>query len=306
MTRTHIRTATAWRKVGQFTAAPVYVSPSKALPGAVAGAWWFCFKPGPSVDVINSLPSSKRPNFYSAAIAQQTGGAGSGAVNFSPGNVQSDASFIAAMKASGRPWVLCIGGGGDATTLNSQVTEDQMFNSLTALITKYGFCGIDWDIENSNWTAQRAANVSNRLLNEHGTDLIIGCSPRPYEMAVNPAGIYRQLCTLLGAKLSYASYQFYDAAEFKDDTYLRNRIKSEMQNFVTIPGCTADKFIIGAITNPTYSLGWNDPQAYVNGYNDCVAIGLRPRGFMVWETKLENDSASNWAATTAFRTAVGV
>lgn len=250
---------------------------------------------------INGLSASKKPNFLSAGIAQSAG-SGTGRIEWSPANGESDAAFtsgVTTFKAGGGVFVLCIGGGGDGgITLTNGTQENEMFTTIVAICDKYGFTGIDWDLESDRWSPASAANVSRRLRAHYGRSFLIGASPRPFEM--NSSGVYRNLFLNLGKdNLDFANYQHYDFPETRDDTFLKNYIKSRCTELVNL-GIPADRYIAGAITWTGYALGWNEPEVYRDGILATRAQHPTMRGVMLWETKLAKvDNYYAWSVFNA-------
>ncbi|KQU78626.1 chitinase [Rhizobacter sp. Root16D2] len=100
----------------------------------------------------NTYPLSQIPDAWDVIVVAFADNAGGGNVSFTvDSNAGSEAQFIAdvrALKAKGKKVVLSLGGQNGSVSVGSQAEATNFTNSLYAIIQKYGFDGIDLDLEN--------------------------------------------------------------------------------------------------------------------------------------------------------------
>ncbi|XGA72821.1 chitinase [Chitinibacter sp. SCUT-21] len=142
------------------TATPAITPPSPTPCATVVGAggcndvakhaligYWHNFT-NPSGDTFRIRDV---PNEWDVIMISFADDAGNGAVAFNlDKNAGTEAEFIAdvaAKRAQGKKVVLSLGGQEGRMTLSTKANVDNFVNSLHAIITKYGFDGIDLDLE---------------------------------------------------------------------------------------------------------------------------------------------------------------
>ncbi|MFC7442019.1 chitinase [Laceyella putida] len=106
----------------------------------------------PDFDVIN------------VSFAEPVGGATTGTIGFTPYNY-TDADFkadVAYLKSKGKKVVISIGGANGQVQLTTAQARDNFVNSMTSIIEKYGFDGMDIDFEgHSLYLNQGDTNINN-------------------------------------------------------------------------------------------------------------------------------------------------
>jgi chitinase len=174
-----------------------------SLPAKVSGGYWQNW--GKPDILLKDVPTGY--NVVLIAFAYGNGKNGGGVVLDLPG-FQSQSSFISDIKTlhgQGRKVLLSIGGSNDLgihLTTTTHVAE--MVSSVSALVTTYGFDGIDWDLENtSNFNVTSMVSVS-RQLKAKWSSFAITINSAP------SAAIYKQVAQQLGADLDMICHQFYD------------------------------------------------------------------------------------------------
>jgi len=107
----------------------------------------------------NTYPISQVSNDWDVIVVSFADNAGGGNVSFTVDpSAGSEAQFIADVKAKqaqGKKVVLSLGGQNGSVSVGSSAEATNFTNSLYAIIQKYGFDGIDLDLENG--VAQGAA-----------------------------------------------------------------------------------------------------------------------------------------------------
>jgi chitinase len=99
----------------------------------------------------NTFPLSQVPDAWDVVAVAFGDNAGGGNVSFTvDGHAGSEAQFIAdvaALRARGKKVVLSLGGQNGSVSLNTAAEAANFTNSLHAILQKFGFDGIDLDIE---------------------------------------------------------------------------------------------------------------------------------------------------------------
>lgn len=270
------------------------------LPTKIVATWVYQWE-GPTLDALLDLPVASRPNFYQAAIAQGTGNGGNITFN---GFGRITPAMVARAKTMGYHVTLTIGGGGGdgGIQLLNSTNVTQMVDSIKALVTQFGFTGVDWDIESAGWNVASMLSASQQLRAFYGPTFVISYAPRPFEFRTSGGAAYQFLMQAHQAGVLDVFFgQWYDFTEMKDDTALRNFFLNDTAA-LRQAGFPASKIGLGAITYSGYSLGWNDPQAYVSAFKALEATQPALRGICTWSSSLEQ--AGGYAAWPIFNSAV--
>jgi hypothetical protein len=121
---------------------------------------------------------------------------------------------IATLHSKGIPVVLSIGGINDLGSshgynLKTTTQVNEAVASLKNLISSYSFDGIDWDLEDPfNFTVSAMVSVTNQLVDAF-PGLIVTMASMYFD-AQSASGMYRQVATALGSRLTCYNVQFYD------------------------------------------------------------------------------------------------
>ena len=108
----------------------------------------------------NTYPLSQVSSDWDVIVVAFGDDAGNGNVSFTVDpNAGGEAKFIAdvaALRAKGKKVVLSLGGQNGSVTLNNSTHVANFVNSLYAIVQKYGFDGIDLDLESGSGVSQGA------------------------------------------------------------------------------------------------------------------------------------------------------
>lgn len=236
---------------------------------------------------------------------------------------QSDASFrtdIAAKQAAGVKVILSIGGsddvygnpspGGIQYELTTLTQQNNAISSLDALISDYGFDGIDIDLECPDsgvylFTVARMANVVNALKVTYPS-LIVTMAPESFD-AIDTGGQYRALATALGSNFDAIGPQYYNhsVTESQSLTDILNTTRSLAAAY------GPEKVMIGTMNHDdghtdTNNTDTNDTitiATEISAWNTLVAQYPTLLGAYIWTTYFDKVNATNGAW--AFATQVG-
>jgi chitinase len=135
---------------GPSASITVKTSASGGGGGRLLAGYWHDFDNGTGFIPLRNVP----PAYDVIVVAFATPGSGTADITFSVFSAETDAQFtsdIAFLHSQGKKVLLSIGGGASTTiALNSSGDVQTFVNSVSGLIRKYGFDGIDIDIENHN------------------------------------------------------------------------------------------------------------------------------------------------------------
>ena len=265
------------------------------LPEWVVAGYWQQYE-GPALSTL--MVEAPQYNLLWCAFALGNGGQN---MTFQP-YVQNDASFVADLKeyrAKGGITGISIGGGvtvdkqgrDQRTYIRNKAEAMKVFTSLRPIITKYGFQGVDDDLENGTkegqgFTYEGLHELFRLLREEYGPDFVLASTPRPYETfrVDYAAKLYE------AGLLDLLQWQFYDSPEYRNVPYLTKRIDDDTL-MAALKGIPRENQIVGCITRNGYPFGWNTIAAYENAIKTQKAKGLR--GAFIWETNM--DRAEKWS-----------
>ncbi|GAB3268170.1 hypothetical protein GCM10027296_47240 [Chitinimonas naiadis] len=190
---------------------------------------------------------------------------GNGNVSFTlDPNAGTEAQFIAdiaAKRAKGKKVVLSLGGQNGTVTLNNATHVSNFVNSLYGLITKYGFDGIDLDLESGAGVTSGAPIITNlvsavkQLKAKVGANFYLSMAPEhPYVQGgyVTNAGIwgaYLPIIDGLRNELNIIHVQYYNNGGF---VYVDNRTLNEG----TVDGLVGGSLMLIEGFKTNYGSGW--------------------------------------------------
>ena len=185
--------------------------PSQALTG-----YWHNFDNDSTVLRLSDVPDEY--DIVAVAFAEADP-ALPGAVTFTVADEVSNAlggyddnefaADIAQLQATGRSVVISVGGERGNVIVNDPVSAGNFADSLADLIDRFGFDGVDIDLEHGiDPTHQEMA--LRQLSNEIGDDLVITMAPQTIDMQ-SPAGSYFELALNIQDILTVVNTQYYNS-----------------------------------------------------------------------------------------------
>ena len=265
------------------------MSAGSALPPRVVAGYWHSWG-NPAVRLRDV------PREYTVVIAAFAVGDRTGRVRFAP-TVQSAASLVAdirSLHATGRRVLLAVGGWDDGgLQIRTDAQLEAFLSSVTAVIDRYGFSGLDWDLEHgiAPATVERATR---RLVERYGQRFAITMAPILGPREPEQLELGRRIAD----ELDMVNPQFYnggrpDPAWIVQHTRAWERVVGEQSVgmgflLVQLPGET------GAQTPPAICSMWQS----------LLDHAPRARGVMVWSVNHDRSQGYRFARTCA-RTVLG-
>ena len=226
-----------------------------------------------------TFPISQVTNDWDVIVVAFADNAGNGNISFTlDPNAGSEAQFIADIKAkhaAGKKVVLSVGGQNGWIQLDNQTMVDNFVNSAYALMQKYGFDGIDLDLETgvSQGTAIQTNLVTamQQLKAKVGPTFYLSMAPEhPYVQGGYVAygsiwGAYLPIIDGLRNDLSVIHVQYYNNGSFTYDN-----ASNQMVQEGTVDGLVAGSLMLIEGFTTSYGTGW-----HFNGLRpDQVAFGV--------------------------------
>ena len=261
------------------TPPPPAPTPPSPSPAPASGHWligyWHDFT-NPSG---NTYPISQVTNDWDVIIVAFANDAGNGNISFTVDpNAGTDAQFIAdvaAKRKAAKKVVLSVGGQNGAISLDNATEVTNFVNSAYAIIQKYGFDGIDLDLETgvSQGTALQTNIVTamQQLKAKVGPTFYLSMAPEhPYVQGGYVAygsiwGAYLPIIDALRNDLTEIHVQYYNNSSF---TYDNASMQTVQQG--TVDGLVAGSLMLIEGFTTAYGTGW-----HFNGLRpDQVAFGV--------------------------------
>ncbi len=256
--------------------APTPPSPS---PAPASGHWligyWHDFT-NPSG---NTYPIAQVTNDWDVIVVSFADNAGNGNISFTVDpNAGTDAQFIAdvaAKRKAGKKVVLSVGGQNGSINLDNATEVANFVNSAYAIIQKYGFDGIDLDLETG--VTSGAAIQTNiitaikQLKAKVGASFYLSMAPEhPYVQGgyITFAGIwgaYLPIIDGLRNELTVLHVQYYNNGAFTYDNAANQQVSEG-----TVDGLVAGSLMLIEGFKTNYGAGWQ----FVGLRPDQVAFGV--------------------------------
>ncbi len=202
---------------------------SSDLPSKLLVGYWHNFDNGTGIVKLSNVSSDW--DVINVAFAETSGDRST--LQFSPvtGSDDDFKSDIKALNSKGKKVVLSIGGQNGVLLLPDQTSKQNFINSAISLIDKYGFNGIDIDLESGmslnggdtdfkNPTTPQIVNLISALktiCNHYGSNFILSMAPETayvqggYTAYANIWGAYLPVIYGLKDNLTYIHVQHYNA-----------------------------------------------------------------------------------------------
>ncbi|MEP6504625.1 MAG: chitinase [Betaproteobacteria bacterium] len=227
----------------------------------------------------NTYPISQVSANWDVIVVSFADNAGNGNISFTVDpNAGTEAQFIAdikAKRAAGKKVVLSVGGQNGSITLDNATMVTNFVNSAYALIQKYGFDGIDLDLENgiTSGAAIQANLITavKQLKAKVGSSFYLSMAPEhPYVQGgyITFAGIwgaYLPIIDGLRNELTVLHVQYYNNGSFTYDN-----ASNQMVSEGTVDGLVAGSLMLIEGFKTNYGAGWQ----FVGLRPDQVAFGV--------------------------------
>ncbi|MEV5136786.1 glycosyl hydrolase family 18 protein, partial [Streptomyces syringium] len=281
------------------------------VPKHAVTGYWQNFNNGATVQKISDVQDQY--DIIAVAFADATATRGAvdftldPALNYTEERFKSD---IAAKQAAGKSVVISVGGERGTVTVNDAASASNFADSVHALMRKYGFNGVDIDLENGidpTYMTQALRALSAKA----GSTLVITMAPQTIDMQSTSAGYFR---TALNIKdiLTVVNMQYYNSGSMNGcdgKVYSQGSV-----DFLTALACIQ---LEGGLAPSQVGLGlpassrgagsgYVAPSVVTNAL-DCLAKGtgcgsFKPartypdiRGAMTWSTNWDAANGNAWS-----------
>ncbi|RJQ81801.1 chitinase [Pseudonocardiaceae bacterium YIM PH 21723] len=191
------------------------VASTAALPARQLTGYWHNFDNGAAVMKLKDVP--KAYDMIEVAFANATSQPGGVDFAVDPGIATklggyTDADFIAdvkALKAAGKTVVLSIGGEKGNVALTSSGAASTFASTMAGLISKFGFDGVDIDLEGGHNIEVASATSAIKQLKAKVPGLVLTMAPETFYLQAN--GTYLQLIKNLKSEITVIHPQFYNS-----------------------------------------------------------------------------------------------
>ncbi|MDG4841339.1 cellulose binding domain-containing protein [Micromonospora sp. WMMD967] len=303
------------------TTPPPTDPPTGDLPRHLLTGYWHNFD-NPAVELrLRDVPTEY--DLVAVAFAEATSTPGALTFGIDPGLAASlggytDADFtndVRTLHSRGKKVILSVGGETGRVTVNDAASATVFADTAAALIARYGFDGIDIDLENG-LNPTYMAQALRALRAKIGSSLIIAMAPQTIDMQ-NPAGGYFKLALDIKDILTVVNTQFYNSGAMlgcdQNAAYGQGTV-----NFIVALACIQleaglrpDQVGLGLPAGPGAAGGGIVAPSVVNAALDCLARGtncgsFRPprtypgiRGAMTWSVNWDVSNGNTFARTVA-------
>jgi chitinase len=226
-----------------------------------------------------TFPIAQVTNDWDVIVVAFADNAGDGNISFTldpaAGTESQFIADIAAKRRAGKKVVLSVGGQNGSVTLDTSSQVTNFVNSAYALIQKYGFDGIDLDLETgiSSGTAIQTNLVTamRQLKAKVGPTFYLSMAPEhPYVQGGYVAfgtiwGAYLPIIDQLRGDLSVIHVQYYNNGSFTYDNAANQQVQEG-----TVDGLVAGSLMLIEGFRTNYGSGWQ----FVGLRPDQVAFGV--------------------------------
>ncbi|MEU8297807.1 cellulose binding domain-containing protein [Micromonospora sp. NPDC048909] len=303
------------------TPPPTTPPPTGSLPKHLLTGYWHNFD-NPAVELrLRDVPAEY--DLVAVAFAEATSTPGAVTFAVDPGlsaalGGYTDADFAAdvrTLQSRGKKVIISVGGETGRVAVNDPASAAAFSDTVHALIQRYGFDGVDIDLENGlnpTYMAQALRSLRAKV----GTGLIIAMAPQTIDMQ-SPAGGYFKLALDIKDILTVVNTQFYNSGAMlgcdNNAAYAQGTV-----NFIVALACIQleaglrpDQVGLGLPAGPGAAGGGIVAPSVVNAALDCLARGtncgsFRPprtypgiRGAMTWSVNWDVSNGNGFARTVA-------
>ncbi|MFJ6198505.1 chitinase [Micromonospora sp. NPDC092111] len=301
------------------TPPPTTGPPTGNLPKHLLTGYWHNFD-NPAVELrLRDVPTQY--DLVAVAFAEATSTPGAVTFGVDPGLAASlggypDAEFTAdvrTLRGRGQRVILSVGGETGRVAVNDAASATAFADSTYALIQRYGFDGVDIDLENG-LNPTYMAQALRALRAKVGAGLIITMAPQTIDMQ-SPGSGYFKLALDIRDILTVVNTQFYNSGAMlgcdQNAAYSQGTV-----NFIVALACIQlenglrpDQVGLGLPAGPGAAGGGIVAPSVVNAALDCLATGtncgsFRPprsypaiRGAMTWSVNWDVSNGNGFART---------
>ncbi|RAO32254.1 Chitinase [Micromonospora saelicesensis] len=301
------------------TTPPPTDPPTGGLPKHLLTGYWHNFD-NPAVELrLRDVPAEY--DLVAVAFAEATATPGALTFGIDPGLAAAlggytDADFTADVRtlhSRGKRVILSVGGETGRVAVNNAASATAFADTAAALIARYGFDGIDIDLENG-LNPTYMAQALRALRATVGSGLIIAMAPQTIDMQ-NPAGGYFKLALDIKDILTVVNTQYYNSGAMlgcdQNAAYGQGTV-----NFIVALACIQleaglrpDQVGLGLPAGAGAAGGGIVAPSVVNAALDCLARGtncgsFRPprtypgiRGAMTWSVNWDVSNGNGFANT---------
>ncbi|RAO41023.1 Chitinase [Micromonospora saelicesensis] len=301
------------------TTPPPTDPPTGGLPKHLLTGYWHNFD-NPAVELrLRDVPAEY--DLVAVAFAEATATPGALTFGIDPGLAAAlggytDADFTAdvrTLRSRGKRVILSVGGETGRVAVNNAASATAFADTAAALIARYGFDGIDIDLENG-LNPTYMAQALRALRATVGSGLIIAMAPQTIDMQ-NPAGGYFKLALDIKDILTVVNTQYYNSGAMlgcdQNAAYGQGTV-----NFIVALACIQleaglrpDQVGLGLPAGAGAAGGGIVAPSVVNAALDCLARGtncgsFRPprtypgiRGAMTWSVNWDVSNGNGFANT---------
>jgi chitinase len=294
-------------------------NPNQGLPRNFLTGYWHNFV-NPAVELrLRDVPTEY--DVVAVAFADATGTPGAVAFGIDPGlstalGGYTNADFradVQTLRSRGKKVIISVGGEAGRVSVADAASATNFANSVAALITEYGFDGVDIDLENGlnpTFMAQALRTLRDRV----GASLIITMAPQTIDMQ-NPQASYFRLALDIRDILTVVHTQYYNSGSMLGCDQMQAYAQGSV-NFMTALACIQlenglrpDQVALGLPAGPGAAGGGIVAPSLVNQALDCLARGtncgsFRPprtypgiRGAMTWSINWDVANGNSFART---------
>ncbi|WBB79432.1 glycosyl hydrolase family 18 protein [Micromonospora sp. WMMD882] len=301
------------------TAPPTSPPPTGSLPRHLLTGYWHNFD-NPAVELrLRDVPHEY--DVVAVAFADATATPGAVAFAVDPGlsaalGGYSDADFradVQTLRSRGKKVIISVGGETGRVAVNDAASAVAFADSVHGLIQRYGFDGVDIDLENGlnpTYMGQALRSLRARV----GAGLIITMAPQTIDMQ-NPTTSYFKLALDIRDILTVVHTQYYNSGAMLGCDQ-RAAYPQGTVNFIVALACLQlenglrpDQVALGLPAGAGAAGGGIVAPSVVNAALDCLARGVncgsfRPprtypgiRGAMTWSVNWDVSNGNGFART---------
>ncbi len=266
--------------------------PLPPLPARVVSMWVNAFES----PTIREIPEDVLRQVTVMVLAMaQSGESGTGLLKWthplqSPGAMRADIAGVVSRRV---PVLLGIGGSDDGgITLRDDQQVADFVGSVHTMVERYGFTGVDIDLEpsGSSWTEDAVVASVRRLKQDFGPTFLIG-------LTIGLYGEHEQswfsLARALGDDLDYWAPMLYDFEEAHDERLIPVTLDKVRKSVAA--GVPASKQVLGFMCNAYYNT--SPVEVTAEAWRRAKKVHPDLRGAFIWESKLEAEHGYPWTRT---------